>query len=314
MSSDLGNTGKWHTILFVDVCGSTKLYESLGNTRAQSIIAKTLALLSQAAVRHEGTVVKSIGDEVMCTFPMGHHAVAASLAMNASLRDAIARGEISHPTLAVRTGFHSGPVIADGADVFGDAVNVAARVTSYAKPGQILASRQTVQQLPRQMQSQVRFIGNAHVKGKRESLELFEVIWEEENLTRMQQVETTNLSTVRLTAMFGDLSMEVNEQRPVIVMGRGEENDIVVVDPLASRLHARIEFRRGRFMLIDQSLNGTFVNLPDRKEFMLRRDELQLSGTGLLALGKSTQVLRDHCIAFTVHSGQAGAATGSGPL
>lgn len=303
MSADAGNTGLWHTILFVDVCGSTKLYETLGNTRAQSIISKTLALLSQSAVRHQGTVVKSIGDEVMCTFPMAHHALSSSLAMQKDLRDAIVRGDIEHPTLAVRTGFHAGAVIADGADVFGDAVNVAARVTSYAKPGQILASRQTVLQLPRHMQGQVRFIGNAHAKGKRESLELFEVIWEEENLTRMQQVETTTVGAMRLTAKFGDLTMEVNEQRPVIVMGRGEESDIVVLDPLVSRLHARIEFRRGRFVLIDQSLNGTFVNMPDRKEFTLRRDELQLSGGGLLALGKSTTAVPEHCIEFTVHTG-----------
>lgn len=306
MSSDAGNTGLWHTILFVDVCGSTKLYEQLGNTRAQSIIAKTLALLSQAAVRNQGTVVKSIGDEVMCTFPMAHNAVAASLDMQKDLRQGIARGEIEHASLAVRTGFHCGAVIADGADVFGDAVNVAARVTSYAKPGQILASRQSVMQLPRHMQGQVRFIGNAHLKGKRESLELFEVIWEEENLTRMQQVETTTVGIMRLTAQFGDITMEVNEARPAIVMGRGEENDIVVLDPLASRLHARIEFRRGRFVLIDQSLNGTFVSLPDRKEFTLRRDELQLAGPGVLALGKSTLAVPEHCIAFTVHTGLHG--------
>lgn len=304
MSADVGKTGLWHTILFVDVCGSTKLYEQLGNTRAQAIISKTLALLSHVAVRHQGTVVKSIGDEVMCTFPMAHFAVSASLDMQRDLREAITRGEIEHPTLTVRTGFHCGPVIADGADVFGDAVNVAARVASHAKPGQILLSRQTVLQLPRHMQGQVRFIGNAHLKGKRDSLELFEVIHEDDNLTRMQQVEATAVGTMRLVASFGDLSVEVGEQRPAIVMGRGEESDIVVPDPLASRLHARIEARRGRFMLVDQSLNGTYLAIEGRKEFMLRRDEIQLTGAGRLALGKSTLVVPEHCVAFVVHSGQ----------
>lgn len=306
MSSEAGNTGLWHTILFVDVCGSTKLYETLGNTRAQSIIAKTLTLLSQAAARHKGTVVKNIGDEVMCTFSMPHNAVDACLDMQRELRQAIERGDIDVPTLAIRTGFHCGPVIADGSDVFGDAVNVAARVASHAKPSQILVSKQTVLRLPRDMQSQVRFIGNAHLKGKRDSLELFEVIWEEENLTRMQQVEMTNVGAMRLTATFGPRSMEVSEQRPSIAMGRGEESDIVVLDPLVSRLHARIEMRRGRFVLIDQSLNGTFVDMPGRKEFALRRDEFPLSGSGLLALGKSTTVNRDHCIEFVIHTGRQG--------
>lgn len=306
MNAEAGNTGLWHTILFVDVCGSTKLYETLGNTRAQAIISKTLSILSQAATSHDGTVVKSIGDEVMCTFAMPHSAVHASLQMQRELREAVMRGEIDVPTLAVRTGFHCGPVIADGSDVFGDAVNVAARVTSHAKPNQILVSKETALRLPRDMQPLVRFIGNAHLKGKRDSLELFEVIWEEENLTRMQQVEMTNVGGLRLTAVFGDRSMEVSEHRPTIVMGRGEENDIVVADPLVSRLHARIEMRRGRFVLIDQSLNGTFVDMPGRKEFALRRDEFPLAGNGLLALGKSTAVNRDHCIAFTIHSGRPG--------
>ena len=56
-------------ILFADVSGSTKLYETLGNTRAQTIISKALEVLSQAAGRHQGTIVKNIGDELMCTFP-----------------------------------------------------------------------------------------------------------------------------------------------------------------------------------------------------------------------------------------------------
>ncbi len=304
MSVQSGNTGLWHTILFVDVCGSTKLYESLGNTRAQSIISKSLALLSQVAARHNGTVVKNIGDEVMCTFPLPHYAVDASLEMQKTLKEAIQRREIDIPTLAIRTGFHAGPVISDGSDVFGDAVNVAARVASHAKPDQILTSRQTVDSLPRDKVGLLRFIGNAHLKGKRDALELFEVIWEIDNLTKMQDVVVTHAGANRLTANFNGRSMEVNEQRSSIVMGRGEESDIIVLDPLVSRLHARIEMRRGRFVLIDQSLNGTFVSVPGRKEVAVRRDEFPLIGAGLLALGKSTSVQKEHCITWAIHTGR----------
>jgi adenylate cyclase len=309
MSLQTGKTGLWHTILFADVCGSTKLYDSLGNTRAQAVIARTLTLLSQVASKHTGTIVKSIGDEIMCTFPMPHQAVDAALEMQVVLKEAIARNEIDVPTLAIRTGFHAGPVISDGSDVFGDAVNLAARVAAHAKPEQILTSRQTVDRLPRERASQVRFIGNAHIKGKRDALELFEVILETENLTKMQDLVVTHSGAGKLTATFGARSMELSEQRPSITMGRGEENDFVVLDPLASRLHARIEMRRGRFILIDQSLNGTFVAIPGRKEVAVRRDEFPLMGTGLLALGKSTSVHKDHCIAWTIHSGRGTDAT-----
>jgi class 3 adenylate cyclase len=299
-----GKTGLWHTILFADVCGSTKLYDSLGNTRAQAVIARALAILSQVATKHSGTIVKSIGDEIMCTFSMPHHAVDAALEMQTALKEGIARNEIEVPTLAIRTGFHAGPIISDGSDVFGDAVNLAARVAAHAKPEQILTSRQTVESLPRERTSQVRFIGNAHIKGKRDALELFEVISETENLTKMQDLVVTHAGASRLTATFGGRSMELNEQRPSITMGRGEENDFVVLDPLASRLHARIETRRGRFLLIDQSLNGTFVAVPGRKEVAVRRDEYPLVGSGMFALGKSTTVHKDHCIQWSIHSGR----------
>lgn len=308
MTSQTGNTGLWRTILFVDVCGSTKLYEALGNTRAQAVISKTLTILSNIATENAGTIIKSIGDEVMVTFSLPHHAVDAVLGMHQALGRAIASGELEVPKLQIRAGFHCGPVIADGADVFGDAVNVAARVAGHAKPGQILITQQTANRLPRDKAAQVRFIGNAHLKGKRESLELYEVVWETEGMTKMQEVVHTYSGGARLTATFRTRSIEVTEQRSALSMGRVEGNDIVVVDPLVSRMHARIELRRGRFVLIDQSLNGTFVSMPGKNEMAVRRDELTLLGSGLIALGKSTSLQREHCIGFSVHSGLPGPA------
>jgi len=83
-TSQFQRTGLPCTILFVDVCGSTQLYETLGNARAQAIIAKTLAILSQAASRHLGTIIKTIGDEVMCTFTTARDAAHAALDMQRS--------------------------------------------------------------------------------------------------------------------------------------------------------------------------------------------------------------------------------------
>jgi adenylate cyclase len=300
---DQQHTGLARTILFVDICGSTKLYDVLGNTQAQAVIAKALALFSQSATRHRGTIVKSIGDEIMCTFPTPHAAADAAMDMQRSLKQAIAAQDLGVQTLAIRTGFHSGPVIADGADVFGDAVNIAARVAAYAKPGQILITRQTATQMPSGKNTNVRFVGNTQVKGKREIIELFELIWEHENLTMMQDVGDKRTDAGRrLTATFQNKSIELNAQQPVLHMGRGTENEFVILDPLASRMHARIERRHDRFVLIDQSLNGTFVMMQGLEELALKRDEIALTGSGLIALGKSTAVDRDACVVFTIRS------------
>src|SRR6516165_10369111 len=106
-ASQIRRTGLPCTVLFVDVCGSTRLYDTLGNTRAQAVIAKAIAVLSQAASRHGGIIVKTIGDEVMCTFDSTREAAAAAADMQRSMKQAITNGDIDVKSLAVRVGFHT---------------------------------------------------------------------------------------------------------------------------------------------------------------------------------------------------------------
>jgi class 3 adenylate cyclase len=292
-------------ILFADVSGSTKLYETLGNTRAQTIISMALEVLGQAAARHKGTIVKNIGDELMCTFPTSVEAATAAQDMQRSLRQAITMGTIPYETLTIRTGFHFGSVIPQKGDVFGDAVNVAARVVAQAKKGQILTTKSTVETLPEEMKASIRFIDRAAVKGKKEELELFEVLWEFENLTIVQNFFEAKPREARLQATFGETTVELSHDRPSLQMGRGMENDFVIPEPLASRAHARIEFRRERFVLIDQSINGTFVVQQGDEEVALRRDEIVLNGSGMISLGKSTTIQPEMCVKFLVTAGGA---------
>ncbi|MGE0853262.1 MAG: adenylate/guanylate cyclase domain-containing protein [Hyphomicrobiaceae bacterium] len=306
-TSQFQRTGLPCTILFVDVCGSTQLYETLGNARAQAIIAKSLAVLSQSATRHLGTIIKTIGDEVMCSFSTARDAAHAAMDMQRSLKLAVAQENMGIRSLEIRVGFHSGPVISHAADVFGDTVNVAARVVAHAKPGQILVAKQTVRKLPRDIAASVRFVGSTQVKGKRDAVDLYEVVWEKENMTQVQDFGAIRAQPVpenlRLVASFGSLAVELSSSRTVLHMGRGPENEFVVPDPLASRVHARIEYRRDRFLLIDQSLNGTYVQMQGAPEVVLRRDEITLEQAGLISLGKSTAAQQQLCVRFKVQRG-----------
>jgi adenylate cyclase len=92
-------------------------------------------------------------------------------------------------------------------------------------------------------------------------------------------------------------------------MGRGPENEFVVPDPMASRVHARIEYRRDRFLLIDQSLNGTYLQMHGMKEVALRRDETVLEKSGIISLGKSTTENRECCLEFSVQRGNSQVAS-----
>ena len=127
-------------IMFADVAGSTQLFEILGDDKARSTIAETLELLTNVINAHNGTVIKTIGDEVMCTFPEADDSANAATEMQETLEDANEMRD-EGPEIKVRIGMHFGPALLEGGDVFGDAVNVAARMAAQAKGGQIITTK-----------------------------------------------------------------------------------------------------------------------------------------------------------------------------
>ena len=287
-------------ILFADISGSTRLYETLGNSKAQRIVTQCLVILTDVVERYGGKIVKNIGDELMCTFSSADEASSASNEMHRTLRQAVAFGKIDVQNISIRVGFHFGPVIQEKGDVFGDAVNVAARLVAQAKAQQVLTSKQTLDMLQPENRTKTRFIDRVVLKGKIEELEIYEVLWEQENLTIVKDVfHDFPKEQNRLRLQFRDREIEVGQGRTSVKLGRGEENDIVVTDALASRAHARIELRRDKFVLIDQSINGTFVQIDGEREVRLRRDEIPLRGSGRISLGRSTEAQSEEALRFT---------------
>jgi adenylate cyclase len=290
------------TILFADISGSTRLYETLGDALARQRVSECLALLTETITQRTGTVIKTIGDEVMCTFPNAEVAVQAACAMQESLAE---RAALSKTSLTIRVGLHYGPALVEAGDVFGDAVNLAARIVGLAKANQILTSRQTVDSLPATMRTMTRHVDRAPLKGKQEVTDIYEVIWREDELTRMEGPSISPPSTAsgaRLSLRFRDKELEVDQGRSAITLGRGQENDLVIADEFASRLHARIEFRRGKFVLLDQSTNGTFVAPHGEKPLHLHREEFLLQGRGAISLGRPLEGEPPTVIHFTCES------------
>ena len=127
------------TFLFTDLKGSTALYERLGDLNAYALVREHFALLDAAANRHAGAIVKTIGDAVMAAFSRPVDALAAAL----HIRQEIGRFNREHgePALVLKMGAHCGPSIAvtlnENLDYFGQTVNIAARVQSFADAGEI---------------------------------------------------------------------------------------------------------------------------------------------------------------------------------
>ena len=133
-------------IVFADVVGSTKLYELLGDLRARDMVGICIEVMRAATEQNHGTVIKTMGDEVMATFPTADDALNAAAQMQKQIS--------THPLLrlddhnvAIRIGCNFGPVVAENRDVFGSAVHTANRMTSQAKAGQIITTATMVEQL-----------------------------------------------------------------------------------------------------------------------------------------------------------------------
>lgn len=274
-------------VLFADISQSSRIYELLGDQVGQRLVSECVKLLEDVISEYNGEVVKTIGDGVMCTFPEPHLAANAAKSMQEVIEENpfVVKPGFSGPS--VKIGIHWGPVIREAQDVFGDAVNIAARIVDIAKGRQILTTEETVKALTPEAQTMARSIEATKVKGKRKELNIYELIWEETGVTiMMTRPPTPASSRSRLELRLSDQVIEMDRSRPAITMGRDSKNDLVVTDVLASRNHALIEYRHGRFVLRDQSTNGTYISKNDEQTICLHLDELQLSGTGLIALGR----------------------------
>ena len=268
-------------ILFADVGGSTQLYDTLGDVRAHDITRRCLEQVSAVVRDHGGYVIKTIGDEVMSTFPSADQAAEASCAIQLSMA---VEAEAEAQRIGLHVGFHYGLVLPEGDDVFGDAVNVAARMVSLAKAGQIITTLETVQAMTPELRARTRQIDHRPVKGKREELDICEVIWETADLTQLTEVPE-EARAGRLTLTFGDRNLVLSPASPSCSIGRDPDNDIALDDVRASRLHARIELRQGKFVLYDTSTNGTLVRSDRGQPVFLRREELILPEAGTLNVG-----------------------------
>jgi class 3 adenylate cyclase len=277
------------TILFADIAGSSRLYDTFGAFKARELIAACLSCLKTLVGENGGTVIKTIGDEILCTFPTADQAADAARLMH----EAIAcDAEMVQANIRLHIGLHHGEVICEPQDVFGDAVNVAARLVDLAKSDQIITDKATLALMKQALRRRARLVDRTRIPGTDGIMEIHELIW-----GKPEQLTMSNTFTEKMIASltsekdflqirYRQNRILVDHERPILTMGRGIANHLLIKDPVVSRVHARIELQRNRFMLIDQSTNGTYVQPTHGESQWLRRDSMQLEGHGWVGLGR----------------------------
>lgn len=288
------------TIMFADITDSTKLYDTLGNRLARAKVIASIQTMSRITRQNNGVIVKTIGDEIMCTFTVVEDAGKAAWDIHETFEQKAETNTDGSP-VTIRIGMHFGPaILEDDGDVNGDAVNIAARMAAQAKAKQIITTKDTLDKLPRAMQASSRFVDHAPIKGKKEAIDIFEIIWQEEDVTSMATGVIINRPTPAATlhVTYNGSTLELNKQRPSLIMGRSQNCDLTINERLASRQHVRIELRRDKFFIVDQSTNGTHVMIDDSPEEFLRREETSISGNGRISLGKGFSEAPDEVVEF----------------
>ncbi len=283
----MANGGQRCAVLFADLVGSTALYERLGDETARAMVARALSELTACVHDHGGTVIKSLGDAVMASFAEAAAAMEAATAMHAGGH---LLTQLFREGIAFRIGAAFGDVVREDDDLFGDIVNVAARIADRASAEKIFLNEALFLALPEAMQARVRLLEHATVKGRREAVDLYEYLWSQREATVMSRSSISQLRraiaielVVEHASLPAPLTLE-STQLPFTI-GRGEQSLLRIPQPLVSRQHAHIECRNGLLYLHDHSTNGTWLARREQTPIFLHQEQAVLDDEGRISLG-----------------------------
>jgi len=268
------------TVLFADLAGSTRLYQTEGDIEAHLRVTDSLQRMKSVIENHSGKLLKTVGDAVLASFDTADSAYLAAVDI---------QQEHTVLNLAVRIGFHYGEVIPDDGDIYGNAVNLAARVASFAEANEICTTEDTVDQLSSEHQSSTHFLDKIDFKGISEPMPVYRIHWASDGgetciIAAVGSAELFKSNQV-LNLFIGNEQLSVGANNPIVTFGRGSDNDIVVESDMASRHHAKIEYVRKTFVLHDSSTNGTYLVRGELSPEYIRRKSVVLDYFGIIGLG-----------------------------
>ncbi len=293
----MSNTQLRIVVLYADVSGSTRLYEKFGDTIACADIHTCIDLLTEVVESNEGKKVKTIGDEIMCSFTRPDKAAQAAMEMNQVLRDASEAGRFQSGEVHIKIGWHYGSGVFRKDDIVGEAPLLAQQVISEAKRDEILTTKKSIDELPVIIKCTAKFIDCIEAADGSGDIDVYSLPWDEEDNEATVVGTVSDIHDVpgglvhdTLILRYEDQYFEMNPQKTHCRFGRGEDNEIVVQGDFTSRHHGEIYYRHGHFHLSDMSTNGTGVIHEGDKFIRLHREEKILSGSGIICFGGEPNV------------------------
>ncbi len=300
------------TVCFVDIVGSTSYFEEHGDVKGMVWVHECIETLSRVATEHGGTICKTIGDAVMTSYDDPVKAVQASIEMQKAIE---AHNQSCAPDMKikVRIGLNYGDGLVKEKDVFGDVVNVAARIESAAKADQIFISAD-LEKMVKAANLPTQKLPDLTAKGKAERVSIYEVLWMRDKSGKpisavrlpsptmagrtpvTEAVKPPSGTVVLSAAAIADLLAKPTLQYSLVIvrpdgthgqsfkldkqantLGRVEGDIVFPDDNLVSRRHARLTIANEGLIVEDlNSANGVYWRL--RKSHPLESGDVILMG------------------------------------
>jgi class 3 adenylate cyclase len=297
-------------VVFADLTGSTKLFESQGNTVATQVVTRCTQMLGKHFTLANGRVVKYLGDGLLVLFDDGEAAIEAASRTRDVLYDFnLEQIDSVRTPLGLKVGIEFGSVIEQHGDCYGDAVNVAARLGDRAEASEILLGEALYERLPDSRRVLCTSIDRIAIKGKTGLLKVWRFDWRrtaETTITTPLDLLSERVSMAQMQRADLDLGGRHVQLLPndgALVIGRSESCGLVIDDRRVSRRHARIEWIGGQCTLTDFSSNGTWVKFGREAEpVILKRDNCVLHGQGTVGLGSAPEDFTSAAFSFQIVS------------
>ncbi len=298
------------TVVFADLFGSTSVYEALGNARATQAVTQVTAWIAKVIETHGGRVVKMLGDGVLALFRDNPSAINAVVELQRKHQKRLTHIVLVN-RMPIRIGVACGDVEIVSGDCYGDAVNVASRLSDLAGPSQIWANGAALDGTNEAEGVRFRVLGPISIRGRAEPCTVYQVDWEDDApsaLLTMQSDLVPLFDPAQVDTLGGQIELVWIDKRTSfksfelpIHIGRLRRAEFVVDEPRVSRTHARIDWRNGSMMLVDLSSYGCWVRFSGGgSDLLLRREECVLHGQGQIALGSAFADLTAPIVNFSV--------------
>lgn len=170
------------TLMFTDIKGSTTFFETYGDIEGRVMVQKHNEMLFPIIDKYQGRIIKTIGDAIMAAFNEPVSAVRSAIDMQQALLEYNRNKKEKKDKIHIRIGINTGEGLVEKHDIYGDVVNVAARIESLTQPDDIMISAQTYDDVRKTDDIICRFVNKIKIKGRAEPVEVYRVVWKDEEI------------------------------------------------------------------------------------------------------------------------------------